>query len=117
MQDDLSFLADGPRLRLAVWVAAYMRRCSGQGAFVALSRHGDDSAGAIFIEVLHARGSDLWAAAPGSNGRVFERVLDAGAAYEVAERIDKEAKFDSDLWLVTVEDRDGRSFLEPDEHV
>ena len=40
-----------PRLRADVWVAAYVRRCIGAGAFAALSRRGDASAGAIFIEV------------------------------------------------------------------
>jgi hypothetical protein len=106
-----------PRLRSDVWVAAYMRRCAAGGAFVALSRRGDQSAGAIFIEVMHADGVDLWGPAPGGGGRVLERVLQAVAGFEVAERMAKEKAFDSDLWLVTVEDREGRDFLQDHEHV
>lgn len=106
-----------PRLRTDVWVAAYMRRCSAGGAFVALSRRGDQSAGAIYIEVLHADGSDLWVPAPGGGGRVLERVMQGAPGFEVAERMAREQKFDSDLWLVTVEDRDGRHFLQDFEHV
>lgn len=106
-----------PRLRADVWVAAYVRRCIGAGAFAALSRRGDASAGAIFIEVLHGVGGDLWAPALGGDGRVFERVLADAPSFEIAERMAKEARFDSDLWLVTVEDREGRHFLSDHEHV
>jgi len=106
-----------PRLRSDVWVAAYLRRCSAAGAFVALSHRGDDSAGAIFIEILHAEGSDLWAPAPGGGGRVMERVLQAVPGFEVSERMARERSFDTDLWLVTVEDRAGRHFLQDHEHV
>ncbi len=105
-----------PRLRADIWVAAYLRRCAGAGAFAALSRRGDDSAGTIFIEVLHDEGGDLWAPAPGA-GRVLERVLHAVPPFEIAERMERERKFDSDLWLVTVEDRAGRHFLADHEHV
>lgn len=117
MLDDESFAVSAPRLRSAVWVSAYMRRCAVQGAFTALSRHGDDSAGAIFIEILHGGGVDLWGPAPGGGGRVFERLVERGESWQVGERIEREARFDSDLWLVTVEDREGRHFLEADEHV
>lgn len=106
-----------PRLRADIWVAAYLRRCAGEGAFAALSRRGDASAGTIFIEVLHDEGGDLWAPAPGGSGRVLERVLQAVPTFEIAERMERESRFDSDLWLVTVEDRAGRHFLADDEHV
>ncbi|WMS41685.1 DUF1491 family protein [Acuticoccus sp. MNP-M23] len=106
-----------PRLKAYFWIAGYLRRCSSRGAFVALSRKGDASAGAIFIEILHGLGTDLWAPAPGGDGRVFERVLNSVPGWEVTERMDKEAAFDRDLWLVSVEDRAGRSFLERGEYV
>lgn len=106
-----------PRLRTGIWVDAYMRRCRAAGAFVALSRHGDDSAGTIFIEILHEGGSDLWAPVPGGGGRVFERVLSGVAGHALSERMMREADFDEDLWLVTVEDRQGRHFLGEGEHV
>lgn len=106
-----------PRLRSALWVDAYMRRCRWAGAFASLSRLGDESAGAIFIEILHDNGVDLWAPAAGSDGRVFERVLAGVSGADIAERMEREARFDSDMWLVTVEDREGRSFLEDGEHV
>nr|WP_211110052.1 DUF1491 family protein [Acuticoccus mangrovi] len=105
-----------PRLKSGVWVMAYVRRCSGQGAFAAISRRGDDSAGAIFIECLHRSGTDLYGPQPGGGGRVFEKVMENATNIAVAERLEREARFDDDLWVVTVEDRDGRSFLTTDEH-
>ncbi|MEM0905998.1 MAG: DUF1491 family protein [Pseudomonadota bacterium] len=104
-----------PRLKSALWVDGYMRRCRAQGAFASLSRRGDQSAGAIFIEVLHSEGTDLLGPAPGSNGRVFERLVVAEPGWVVAERLQKEMAFDADLWVVTVEDPKGRTFLERDE--
>ena len=105
-----------PRLRAGVWVDAYIRRCRTAGAFVSISRRGDDSAGAVFIECLHADGADLYGPRMRDDGgRAFERVLAAVPGFEVAERIEREARFDGDLWLVTVEDRGGRVFLMDDE--
>ncbi|WP_202913338.1 DUF1491 family protein [Acuticoccus sediminis] len=110
--------ADGsmPRLRAQVWVDAYIRRCRAAGAYVSISRRGDESAGAVFIECLHADGVDLYGPRMREDGaRAFERILERVPGFEVAERIEREAKFDSDLWLVTVEDREGRVFLMDDE--
>jgi len=108
---------DGVRLKSSVWVAAYVRRCSHQGAFAAISRKGDESAGAIFVECLHRHGADLFGPTFRDDGsRAFEKLMAGATTVDVAERIAKEAAFDSDLWVVTVEDRDGRHFLTADEY-
>lgn len=108
---------DGVRLKSSVWVAAYVRRCSRQGAFAAISRKGDESAGAIFLECLHRDGADLFGPRFREDGaRAFEKLLEGVTTLEVSERIAKEAAFDSDLWVVTVEDREGRHFLLPEEY-
>lgn len=105
-----------PRLKAAVWVDAYLRRCRAGGAFVSISRRGDDSAGAVFIECLHRSGTDLYGPRTRADGgRAFELLLTAVPGFEVAERIEREARFDADLWLVTVEDREARVFLLDDE--
>lgn len=105
-----------PRLRSSVWVDAYVRRCRVGDAFVAISRRGDPSAGAIFIECLHDRGADLYAPRTrGDGGRGFERILTDASGPDVADRMARERSFDLDLWLVTVEDRAGRTFLLEDE--
>ena len=37
------------RLKSEIWVKAYLRRCTVNGAMAVVVRHGDDDAGAIFI--------------------------------------------------------------------
>jgi hypothetical protein len=105
------------RLKSSIWVAAYVRRCSSAGAFAAISRRGDESAGAIFVECLHRDGTDLYGPRfREDGGRAFEKLMENATNLEVAERIEREARFDSDLWLVTVEDREGRHFFTADEY-
>lgn len=86
-----------------------------------LRRRGAAEAGAIFVKVDRLDGSAvLYAPAPQSafEGRGIERRfsrahapehLDAG---EVEQRLAKEIRFDSDVWIVEVEDRRGRCFLD-----
>lgn len=119
MRDFAGDLSGGaaPRLKSAVWVGAFVRRCSGAGAFAAVSRRGDDSAGAIFVELLHRQGADLYGPRlQPDGGRGFEKLLSGASTLEVAERLEREVRFDPDLWVVTVEDRDGRHFLTRDEY-
>src|SRR6202000_2022054 len=53
------------RLKSAIWVAAYIRRCQTEGIFAAVRRHGADEAGAIFIKVNRLDGrADLYGPAP-----------------------------------------------------
>lgn len=107
------------RLKSEIWVKAYLRRCVVNGASGVVARHGDDDAGAIFIKVVRP---DLTAAvfapAPaGLDGADFERrwvaQFDGGYIPEAdAEAfLTREARFDSDVWVVEIEDRDGRNFL------
>ncbi len=108
------------RLKTAIWVRAYLRRCAGAGAFAAVVRHGDDDAGAIFIKVNRLDGAcRLYCPAPaGLDGAETERrwVLDALAGEKGEEAIDarlvRERGFDADLWVIEVEDRAGRHFLD-----
>ena len=60
------------RLKSALWVAAYLRRCQVEGAFAVVRRRGAEEAGAIFVRVSRLDGtSDLFGPAPQS-------ALDAG---------------------------------------
>lgn len=112
--DDFSGFA--PRLKSGLWVAAYVRRCAAQGAFAAVSRRGDESAGAVFVELIHSGGADLWGPRTREDGgRAFERLMSGVPERDVAERLDREARFDADLHVVTIEDRAGRDFLMDDE--
>lgn len=104
------------RLKSSIWIAAYLRRCTAGGAYGAVSKRGHESAGAVFLEVLHRDGADLYAPTFAEEGRRFERIMQGASPIEVVDRVEKERAFDRDLWVVTVEDREGRSFLTSDEH-
>ena len=109
------------RLKSAIWVAAYLRRCQTEGIFGAVRRRGAEEAGAVFVKVALLDGKAmLYTPAPQSaydEGRPAERVFSPSSNEPVAEqvveeRLVKEIRFDSDVWIVEIEDRAGRHFLD-----
>src|ERR1700693_1409853 len=110
------------RLKSGIWVAAYIRRCQVEGAQAVLRRRGAEEAGAVFIKVSKLDGTaDVYGPAPqsifdkaGPPARVFTRSRKTQAATEAdAEAyLARQIKFDSDIWIVEVEDRAGRNFLD-----
>jgi hypothetical protein len=110
------------RLKSAIWVAAYIRRCQTEGIFVAVRRHGADEAGAIFIKVNRLNGNaDLYGPAPQAAfdeahpaDRAFAPALKAQPAPEadVEAYLARETRFDPDVWIVETEERNGRHLLD-----
>lgn len=108
------------RLRAEFWVKAYIRRCAVQGASAVVVRHGDDDAGAIYIKINRLDGTCLLLgpAPAGLSGAESDRrwvacLSPTGLPEADADAfLAREADFDSDLWLVEVEDRQGRHFLD-----
>lgn len=109
------------RVASSFWVAALLRRATLAGASAVVRRRGDDTAGAVWVVVDRLDGgADLHLPAPQSlfdegetDDRRFETVLVRGAPAEIEARIASEVRFDPDLWIVEIEDRAGRSFIEP----
>ena len=110
------------RLKSAIWVAAYVRRCHIEGAFAAVRRRGAEEAGAIFVKLNRLDATpDLFGPPPQSMfdearpaDRLFSRCLTDQPAPEakIEERLARELRFDPDVWIVEVEDRTGRHFLD-----
>lgn len=109
------------RLRTDIWVAAYIRRCEIEGAFAVLRKRGAPEAGTVFVKIDRLNGTvGLFGPAPQSllGDEVYERLfvpLDLGPAADTAtaeKRLRREMAFDPDLWIVEVEDRSGRHFLD-----
>jgi hypothetical protein len=107
-----------PRVTSDFFVAAYVRRRNDAGRFTAVVRRGAAEAGAIFVKVARLdRTADLYGPAPQmlvddadvavAGGRVFERLMAARPEDEVDERLAREHRFDTDLWVVETEARDG----------
>jgi hypothetical protein len=108
-----------PRLRSDFWIAALRRRAEAAGAFISIARRGADEAGAIFIQVDRRDGRfDLYGPAPQSffddsvTDRLFTLLAREALEETTRERIEQEVNFDPDLWLVDIEDRHGRAFIE-----
>jgi hypothetical protein len=110
------------RLKSAIWVAAYLRRCNGAGAFAVVRHRGAEEAGAIFVKLNRLDGTaELFGPAPQSvfdearpSDRRFSRCLGPAPAPEAAveERLVRELRFDPDAWIIEIEDRSGRNFLD-----
>src|SRR5207245_5323978 len=109
------------RLKSAIWVAAYLRRCQGEGVFGAVRRRGAEEAGAVFVKVALLDGNAmLYAPAPQTvydESRPAERLFVSASLQpvpeqSVEERLTKELRFDPDAWIVETEDRAGRHFLD-----
>lgn len=107
------------RLRSDFWVAAYLRRCAVEGVSAVLRRRGSPEAGVIIVKIDRLDGSSaLFGPAPQSevehDARLFGR-MHANDWIDVATaetRLRRELSFDPDLWIVEVEDRLGRDFLD-----
>lgn len=110
------------RLRSDFWVSAHIRRCRGAGIEAVQRRRGAAEAGAIFVSVDRLDGSvDLYGPAPQSMvaeaedeaiDRMHVAVMERVPPGEVEARMQKEIRFDPDLWWIAIDDREGRSALD-----
>ncbi|HEY2010984.1 MAG TPA: DUF1491 family protein [Rhizomicrobium sp.] len=104
-----------PRLKAGIFVRALIRRVQVVGASAFVIRSGAEEAGSIILRVAkldgsmlvlnqarNARGELIWAQPLG--GWVDEK--------RAGEWCDKQVKFDPDVWIVEIEDREGRAFVD-----
>lgn len=110
------------RLKSGIWVAAHIRRLAVEGVVAVVARRGAEEAGAIYVKVVRPdRTADLFGPAPQTAfdpdderafGRLFERLAEAAPEAEIDARLARETRFDPDLWILEIEDRAGRHFLD-----
>ncbi|MBO9436044.1 DUF1491 family protein [Ruegeria sp. R13_0] len=102
------------RLTADFWVHAYLARLRFQEIPAFVVAHGDDTAGAVLVKlntldgmaVAFQRSFDLM-----SGARKWVE-LSSGAEGNVDEAIQRQRSFDPDLWVIEVEDRQGRHLLD-----
>jgi hypothetical protein len=105
------------RIRSDFWVSAHLRRCALDGIDAVLRRRGAAEAGAIYITVDHLDGRvDLYGPAPPqleeSGSRIFVLVLTGCEPPDIEARMQREIRYDSDLWWISIDDRAGRCLLD-----
>jgi hypothetical protein len=102
------------RLTAAFWVQAYLRRLALENIPAYILAHGDDTAGAVLVKLatldgqarLFQRGFDLQ-----TGDRVWQQ-LEQGTEEQIDKALQRQLGFDPDLWVIEVEDRAGRHFLD-----
>lgn len=98
------------RVTADFWVSALVRRVFAEGGFAAIMNKGASEAGAIFV-ILRDRfgGASLFAPAPQTSydgARPDERYFiryDLEDETALNARLEKEKRFDPDIWVVEIE--------------
>jgi hypothetical protein len=110
-------------LKSEIWVSAFLRRGQNDGHYGAVIHRGAVEAGAIYIYVNHLNGTyDLLGPPPGpayseAGERRFSLEFETPRDWEtVSEAISRRRKFDSDIWVIEIEDRYGLAGIEPEKH-
>ncbi len=102
------------RLTAEFWVQAYIARLRQHEIPAFVVARGDATAGAVLVKqnpldgsaVLYQRSVDLM------TGARTWMVLAEGPEPEVDAAVQRQRGFDPDLWVIEVEDRDGRHLLD-----
>ncbi|CUX80790.1 MAG: hypothetical protein HLUCCA05_06515 [Roseibaca calidilacus] len=106
----------GARLATGIWVAAYLKRLQLAGIPAYVIAKGDTTAGAVLVKLAlmdggaraYIRRYDF-----ASDTRIWE-VLIEGPEAEVDAAVSRQRGFDSDLWVIELEDARGRHLLDED---
>jgi hypothetical protein len=104
-----------PRLKAGIFVRALIRRAEVAGAQAFVVRKGSEEAGVVFLKIARLDGTStvLSQARRGDGELVWVKPLgDAVDDAKAAAYFDKQMKFDPDLWIVEIEDREGRTFVD-----
>lgn len=97
-----------------VWVAALIRRAELGGAFATVGRKGDARAGGVLVKVFDtaARRARIYTEAFGPDGeRLWIQPVESEAESDIDDYVARQHRYDPDLWVVEIEDREGRHFL------
>ena len=97
-----------------LWVSALIRRAELSGAFGMVLRKGDARAGAVLVKVLNRpQGTaKLYAEATRLDGeRVWMQPVPSEQEPDLDAYVERAARVDPDIWVVEIDDRQGRHFL------
>lgn len=103
-----------PRLTAEFWVSAYLTRLRLAGIPVFVTTRGDATAGAVIVKVnrLDRTARAFQRSFDPMTGDRMWALLAEGVEMDVDAALDRQRGYDPDLWVIEVEDRDGRSLLD-----
>ncbi len=95
------------------WVSALLRRVEQAGSFAYIAKRGDKSYGSVLIKVMNLRTREAYVLREAQTGEetTWMRPIDVRAEVDLDAWIARQIKYDADLWVVEIEDVDGRHFL------
>ncbi|NVO57466.1 DUF1491 family protein [Rhodobacteraceae bacterium B1Z28] len=101
------------RLTADFWVHAYLARLRFQEIPAFVVAHGDDTAGAVLIKLntLNGLATAFQRSFDLMSGERKWVELSSGTEADVDQAIQRQRSFDPDLWVIEVEDRQGRHLL------
>ena len=102
------------RLAAGLWVQAYLRRLQLTDIPAYILKKGDATAGSVIVKIATLDGRAVAKSRsfdPVTGGRIW-MVLAEGSESEVDESLEKQRRFDPDLWIVELESRSGRDLLD-----
>jgi len=102
------------RLTSDFWVSAYRQRLSLAGIMAYVIAKGDATAGAVLVKssTLDGQAKAFQRSFDLMSGERAWVVLSEGDERDVDAAIAKQRSFDPDLWVIEVEDREGRHLLD-----
>jgi len=105
-----------PRVQLDtdLWVYALIRRANLGGGFATIARKGDARGGSVLVKQVNRRAgvARLYAEATRADGEaVWMQPRDSTDEAELDAYIERALRIDPDLWVVEIDDPDGRHFL------
>ena len=102
------------RLTASLWVAAYLTRLRLADIPAFVTSHGDDTAGAVLVKLntLDGRAAAFTRSFDLASGARTWLEFANGPEAEVDTAIANQTRIDPDVWIVEVEDRNGRHLLD-----
>jgi len=101
-----------PRLNAGLWTSALIRQAEKGGAFAAVIRRGDPDAGACLVKVRTLDGqSVLYRPIRNMEGQRVWLPKGPETETDIDTYINRRIDDDPDLWVLEIEDRQGRHFL------
>ncbi len=95
------------------WVSALVRRVEQAGSFAYIARKGDARYGSVLVKVVNLRTRDAYVLREAQKGdaTVWMKPTASLTESDLDAYIARQVQYDPDVWVVEIEDVEGRHFL------